>query len=118
LAEFMLFHLSATNSTRPPSAIDEVAEREEEDDAFFLARSRPISHSSQISSLELPTSSIKLKPPCVDAEVVSEVFLGFFATLFSVKIRHLNFFPSSMILQDIPTRLQCKRMAVLRFVFR
>ncbi|GJX87643.1 hypothetical protein Tco_0339657 [Tanacetum coccineum] len=69
LTDLRLFHLSATMSTRPPTATDEASEREEEV-AFFLARSRPISRTSRTSSPEPSASSFKFKPPCAELEVV------------------------------------------------
>ncbi|GKB58412.1 hypothetical protein Tco_0914598 [Tanacetum coccineum] len=71
--DLRLFHLSVTKSTIPPHPIDEDSKREEED-AFFLARSRTIGHISRTSSPESSASSFKFKPPCSEPEVVSKVF--------------------------------------------
>ncbi|GKD22175.1 hypothetical protein Tco_1223878, partial [Tanacetum coccineum] len=71
--DLRLSYLSVTKSTRPPHATDEDSEREEEN-AFFLARSRPIGRTSHTSSPEPSASSFKFKPPCIEPKVISEVF--------------------------------------------
>ncbi|GKC09212.1 hypothetical protein Tco_1000822 [Tanacetum coccineum] len=54
-------------STSPPHAADEASEREEED-AVFLARSRPIGSTSRTSFSEPSASSFKFKPPYAEPE--------------------------------------------------
>ncbi|GJR18081.1 hypothetical protein Tco_0966608 [Tanacetum coccineum] len=68
--DLRLSYLSVTKSTRPPHATDEDSEREEEN-AFFLARSRPIGRTSHTSSPEPSASSFKFKPPCIEPKTVS-----------------------------------------------